>query len=581
MAKRQKGKRAMIFRQIVSYIQNRDRSILGATLYIFLFFTTSILFIISAMLDKGISSSHILIFAVVNAILWLGGPSIRKRLKSKLLILYFMGGYILIAHFSLVFTGGHSSYFYYLYYPLLFAVALNYGFRGTIVVSAIIAFLYASLFWGGPMDVYVKRIAQLCIAALMLGFISAEKRKTERQLEDYAELLMNSIGSGIILTDAEGRITSINEAAEEILGYKAGELQGQLLDVDIMLHPPNESPVLIALEENKQVDRIDTFITTKSGAKIPAGGSVYPLRDNRRMLGVVEIFRDLSEIKEREEQVNRQKRLVALGKMAAEVAHEVKNPLGGIKGFTSLLARNIEDEKAQRYVNFISEGISNLEKVVNDFLIYARLVVPSFQKIEIHELIENCLTLTLECVNGTKVNREFADNIKVDLDPAQMKQVLMNLILNAVEAMPNGGTLTVSTSLIDANYQHKSTGEFETCPCVDKLLLGTIAPHLSVGRGEAVVQISIADTGEGIPPENKEKIFNPFFTTKDTGTGLGLAVVHRIIQAHNGSIFPQDAKEGGTIFVIELPLVQTQTFAGRKEGGRQKSEGLNVLLPTS
>jgi len=544
MAREQKRKRTMIFRQVVSYIQNRDRNILGTSLYIFLFFSTSILFIISAMFDKGISSSHILIFALVNAILWLGEPSIRRRIRSEVLILIFMGCYILIAHFSLVFTGGQSSYFYYLYYPLLFAVALNYGFRGTIMVTAIIAFLYASLFWGGPMNVYAKRIAQLCIAALMLGFISAEKRKTQRQLEDYAELLMNSIGSGMIVTDADGRVTALNEAAEDILGYKAHELKERLLDVDVMLHPPNESPILSVLRENEPVDRIDTFITTKSGVKIPAGGSVYPLKDGRRMLGVVEIFRDLSEIKEREEQVNRQKRLVALGEMAAEVAHEIKNPLGGIKGFTSLLARNLKDEKAQRYVGFISEGIGNLEKVVNDFLAYARPVVPSFQKVDIHELIEECLALALEGTNGTEVNREFADITKADLDQSQMKQVLINLMLNAVEAMPDDGTLTLSTSLVDANHRRKNEN------FVDKQLLGT------EWKGEAVVQIQVADTGAGIPPENKEKIFNPFFTTKDMGTGLGLAVVHRIIEAHNGSIFPKDAEGGGTIFVIKLPLVQ-------------------------
>ena len=580
----------MIFRQIVSYIQNRNRSIWGAALYIFLFLTTSILFTISAIFDTGISSRNILIFVLVNAVLWLGEPYIRRRVKSELLILLFMGCYILIAHFSLVLTGGQSSYFYYLYYPLLLAVALNYGFRGAIIVTAIIALLYASLFWGGAMDIYAKRIAQLCIAALMLGFISAEKRRTERQLEDYVALLVNSIQSGMILTDADGRVISLNEAAEQILDYKTHELKGQLLDVDVVLHPSNDSPILKALKEGKAADRIETFMTKKSGVKIPAGASVFLLKDvksNGRMLGVVEIFRDLSEIKEKEEQINRQKRLVALGEMAAEMAHEIKNPLGGIKGFTSLLARNLKDEVAQRYVDFISEGISNLEKVVNDFLAYARPVVPSFQNVDIHKLIENSLTLSLEGLNGIKVNRKFADTpkdiIKVDLDPTQMKQVLMNLILNAVEAMPDGGTLTVSTSLVDAkvNRAAGSLYQRDNDNQAAKLLLGAksdearrqkrgFAYSSSNGselaerlhpRGEAVVQVQIADTGAGISPENKEKIFNPFFTTKDMGTGLGLAVVHRIIEAHNGSIVPKDAEEGGTIFVIKLPLVQNhQTY---------------------
>jgi len=537
----------MIFRQIVSYIQGRNRNIWGTALYIFLFLTTSILFTISAMFDSGISGSNIFIFVLVNAVLWLGEPYIRKQLKSELLVLLFMGCYIFIAHFSLVFTGGQSSYFYYLYYPLLFAVALNYGFRGAIIVTAIIAFLYASLFWGGPMDVYAKRVAQLCIAALMLGFISAEKRKTEQQLEHYSELLMNSIKSGMIVVDADGRMTALNDAAEEILGYKADELKGKLLHADVVLHPPDDSPILKALKEDEAVDRIETFITKKSGVKIPAGASVFLLKDvkdNGRMLGVVEIFRDLSEIKEKEEQINRQKRLVALGEMAAEMAHEIKNPLGGIKGFTSLLARNVKDESAKRYVDFISEGISNLEKVVNDFLAYARPVVPAFQKINIHELIEDSLALSLEGLNGIKVYRKFADTIKVDLDTTQMKQVLVNLILNAAEAMSDGGTLTVSTSLVEAGFSAPSSRK---------------SPYHSNNGNNAdkLLQIQIADTGVGIPPENKEKIFNPFFTTKDMGTGLGLAVVHRIIQAHDGSIVPKDTEEGGAAFVIKLPLVQS------------------------
>ena len=381
------------------------------------------------------------------------------------------------------------------------------------------------------MNMFVVRTAQLALVGLMLGFLSEEKRTTERKLGVYTERLINSIGSGMIVTDLKGRIQSINRATEMILGYSSDELVGKLIDQDIQLHPEGYSPVLEALEKWKNQDRIDTSLTKKSGEAMPAGVSVYLLEEDGNWIGAVEIFRDLTEIKAREAQIERQRRLVALGSMAAEVAHEVRNPLGGVKGFASLLARKVQDEAAKRYVDKIIEGVNSIEQVVDDFLLYARPMEPRFRMADLHEILDTSLMLSVDQNEHIQVIREYGSDVpKITVDPEQMRQVFINLMINAEQAMPEGGTLRIQTSSVASGPSAREHPECAEC-----------------------VQIRIADTGTGIVPEIRDRIFDPFYTTKETGTGLGLAIVHRIIESHHGTIYVETAPGEGTTFVIELP----------------------------
>ncbi len=475
---------------------------------------------------------HVFLFMGINAVFWLGIPILSPSIRSRWLTFSLIGLFVLIVHFVLVFTGGQSSLFYYLYYPIIFSTAFMYGLSGVVPLVALITLLYSSLFWGDPMHTFVVRIAQLALGGLMLGFLSEEKRNIERKLGNYAESLINSIGSGMIVTDLKGRIRSLNRAAEKILGYSTEELSGKRIDQDISIHPEGLSPILNALSKGENQDRIDTHLIKKTGEEIPAGVSVYLLEENDEQIGVVEIFRDLSEIKAREAQIERQRRLVALGGMAAEVAHEVRNPLGGIKGFASLLGRKVQDDTAKKYVNRIIEGVSSIEQVVDDFLLYARPMEPRLRMSDFHQILDTCLLLSVEQNETIQVEKHYGENIpKLPMDPEQMRQVLMNLMINAEQAMPDGGVFRIQTRVVQTQ--------------------GT-----STNQRPEYVEVTLADTGVGIPHAVRERVFDPFFTTKDTGTGLGLAIVHRIIESHHGAVYVRSGKEQGTVFVLELPVNQ-------------------------
>lgn len=509
-----------------------NRHIRGIGLYGPLLGITSVLFLLILPFDESVTWIHASLFLAINALFWLGIPVLNNSVGPRWFNWALIGGFALMVHFALVFTGGQSSLFYYLYYPVIFYTAFTYGLSGVVPLVSLITLLYSSLFWGDAMHTFVVRTAQLALGGLMLGFLSEEKRSSERRLGIYAERLINSIGSGMIVTDMEGHIQSLNRAAENILGYSGSELNGKRIDHEISIHPEGVSPVLDALTKRENQERIDTTMMKRSGELLPAGGSVYLLEEEGELIGAVEIFRDLTEIKAREAQIERQRRLVALGGMAAEVAHEVRNPLGGIKGFASLLARKVQDETARKYVARITEGVESIEQVVTDFLLYARPMEPRIRLADLHQLLDTCLLLSVEQSDSVQVERRYVEGLaKLSMDPEQMRQVFMNLMINADQSMPDGGCLSVATQLVQ--------------------------PSEIPGRAQGEhVEIRISDTGAGIPAEIRERIFDPFYTTKDTGTGLGLAIVYRIVEAHQGVIRAEENGELGTTFVLELPIQQ-------------------------
>jgi PAS domain S-box-containing protein len=511
----------------------------GYRLRLLLFGVTTLLFIIAWVALPELRWSELATFIVVNLLFWLVHPYLQMWEDRALRFFYavYLVGFILLIWM----TGPETALVYYILFPLIVMGTLDYGVKGGFTLAFASVLLYLPFCLPDKVGLYVERAVILTASSFFMGLIGEEKRKIEVELasmEDYADLLVNSIKSGMIVTDKEGKVRSMNESAEEILGYRVDELKGLKIDEQIRIHQ-GESPLLKALKSHEPVERIDITVRTKSGEEIPAGVSVYLIqgKSKNEVLGAVEIFRDMSEIKEREALLQRQERLIAMGEMAAEVAHEIRNPLGGIKGFASLIQRRAQDDAIKRHAGFIIEGVSSIEKIVNDFLAYARPLKPVFIKADLHALIKDCLTTSLEGFEGIDVDLDLSEGIgDVELDVEQMKQVLRNLFINAAEAMPEGGTIYVRTYLWDRQFKMMFQGQERVLP-----------------PGKTVV-VEVSDTGVGIPDEVKERIFNPFFTTKDTGTGLGLAIVHRIIEAHGGTISVRDRRGGGTTFTVKLPL---------------------------
>jgi two-component system sensor histidine kinase HydH len=231
-------------------------------------------------------------------------------------------------------------------------------------------------------------------------------------------------------------------------------------------------------------------------------------------------------ILEIEEQLRRADRLSALGELSAGMAHEIRNPLGSIRGTAEILQDGIESSDPRyEFTRILIKEVDRLNRVVQNFLDFARPAEKERSAVDVGGLLREVLTLTRLHAqkNGVKIELEVGETPPVQANPEQIKQAFLNLILNALQAMPDGGTLT-----------------------------------LAAETEEDRLRLRFSDTGQGIPQENLERVFNPFFTTRSNGTGLGLAITHRIIQGHGGRMEVESRVGEGTTFTVILPVDKTQ-----------------------
>ena len=358
----------------------------------------------------------------------------------------------------------------------------------------------------------------------MLSGSVAEANRTK----NFLTLILENMSSGVIVIDESGTITVFNKVAEEITGYSSGDVIGKTYrDLFDDLENP-ELSLLNALKSEKIVYKKEKSIFDKNGVKKPVLFSTSVIFDEKEdILGAVEIFEDLSEIRTLQEQVRRHQTLVELGEMAASIAHEIRNPLGGIGGFATLLERDLEGDPAkQKLVSRIIKGINDLHKLTSDVLLYTRKMEPNFNQVDIkHVMLEivSLVKMEAEDANINIIYNHPKEDILVEIDIDLLKRMLLNLCKNAMHAMPEGGNLSM---LLSWQMLHNK------CKLV------------------------ISDSGVGIEKENLAKIFNPFFTTSSRGTGLGLAMVRRMVEVHGGSIEVKSELNKGTDFTISLPILQ-------------------------
>jgi len=226
---------------------------------------------------------------------------------------------------------------------------------------------------------------------------------------------------------------------------------------------------------------------------------------------------------ETEEQLRRADRLSALGELSAGMAHEIRNPLGSIKGAAEILKDDYGPDAPKReFVQILLKETDRLNQIVQEFLSFARPTPPELKQEDVNEVIESVLALTAQSARSSRITVEQKLDRTIgkrDLDGGLLKQAFLNLVLNAIQAMPAGGRLTVRSDLRPGG-----------------------------------IEVQIADTGAGITPENRKKLFSPFFTTKKEGTGLGLAITFRIIQNHRGAIDVESEPGKGTTFTVRIPI---------------------------
>lgn len=332
--------------------------------------------------------------------------------------------------------------------------------------------------------------------------------------ECYNEYILQSVPSGVISLDSGLRITKINAAAEKILNIKATDVIGRDCQ-EIFTEPVNRF-----LEDKTLIERKEFQYTLNSGKRIHLGLTLTPLfNSSNEAIGQLMVFTDLTELKALEAQAALRDRLASLGEMAAGMAHELRNPMGVIAGYTKLLSKKTDNSLAH-IVTTIANEVAVMDRVISDFLSFARPTELNLSMVDMEQVINNCVSNVLADKKDIKLYLGIENIPHVYADEILLRQAFINLFQNSIEAMQEGGELRISS-------------------------------YVSSG----CLELTIADSGHGISEEIRDKVFLPFYTTKDKGTGLGLAIVHKIIVSHQGNI-SFDSNEKGTTFTISLPLRQ-------------------------
>ncbi len=355
--------------------------------------------------------------------------------------------------------------------------------------------------------------------------------RTLQQTRDYTRQVVDHMANGLVGIDAAGRVVSYNTLALELLGLTGPDIEGTDLGRVIDLSAAGVRDTLTA-----GTPVMDREIRRKNlaGNDSPLALSSTPLTDAAGApSGAVILLRDLSEIKRLEEQVRRSEKLAAIGKLAAAVAHEIRNPLSSIRGFAQFLGHILKDRpRDYAYAAVMVKEVDRINRVVTDLLTFARPQDFQPAPVDLPELVDHVVRLIEgDARNGNVTIDQLLPKAMptVMLDGAQMTQILLNLCLNALKAMEGGGTLTIGAA--------------------------------KDGRGG--LDLWVADDGLGIPAEDHDRIFDPFFTTRENGTGLGLAIVRKFVENHQGAIHiasPPPGSQQGCRFTIFIPRAIPEDF---------------------
>jgi two-component system sensor histidine kinase PilS (NtrC family) len=479
-------------------------------------------------------------------------------------------------------TGSVESPFLALYLVTIFAASSMFGRRQVFVLAAFAALLYTAnaiirmtgaIGWApGPASYEGEKLnsVQFMLALNIIAIIGVSVlsshladrlRRSEdelaiaaRDLADYRafnDRIIESMRSGLVTTDLRGNIITFNKAAEEITGYRIQEIRGKRI---FTIFGDIEKQIEVGLESiraRSRLPRFDIACRTADGRELHLGFSVAPLVEEAKTQGApttrgyVLTFQDLTEVMELEREVRRQERLAALGKMAAGLAHEIRNPLASMRGSIQVLAAELDllPDQAQLMEIVLRES-DRLNRIVSDFLVYARPPRTDRQVVDLAAILSETLALLRHSpeLSPSHFVVEECDlgPVLYNGDPNQLRQVFWNLARNAIQAMPQGGKLRV---ILEAKPRHEVT-------------------------------IMFCDTGQGMTREQQDRLFEPF-NSSSGGTGLGMAIVYQLVRDHSGRILVESEPGRGTRISIKLP------GSGRVVGTEDKAAGSQIVAGTS
>jgi len=393
-------------------------------------------------------------------------------------------------------------------------------------------------------------IAAFYLVAFLSSYPSEQARKSRVELiakqddiiklEALNEWIIQSMTSGLITLDDEGRILLFNPAAERLFGIPSGACIGQRL---LEVLPFLNGHVRLGDEEmnphgGKHPSFMDLPYLRPSGEKMFLRCSASPLSspDGSRG-GRILFFQDMTEMRQIEEEMKRVEGLALIGELAAGIAHEIRNPMASISGSIQMLKESLEmDDVKTKLMDIMLREINRLNTLVSDFLLFARPKPSVVQRVDLNQLILDSLELFKNSAKWTekiRVETQFHGPMNIESDPEQIKQVLWNLFLNAVEAMKGGGVLSVRTEFVNSPESH--------------------------GGMRKMAQITFRDTGEGFSSKALQFLFTPFFTSKEGGSGLGLAIVKRIVEGLKGRVSGKNHPDGGAEITVWLDPFLSQS----------------------
>jgi two-component system sensor histidine kinase PilS (NtrC family) len=464
-----------------------------------------------------------------------------------------------------LFSGGGESVFIVLYVAVIAYAALLLP-RGGAIASALAAVaVYGGVLladgkglasgtagepWGllfarwvlhGGALLLVSALATRLVGELERAGAALSQRTSDlAQLQNLHERTVESLMSGLLTTDPQDRITSFNLEAERITGLDRAAARG--LDMEEVL------PGLRALIESAGPSGLDRRSRARmryvdgQGGERHLGIGAYTLRGaGEEAPGRVVIFQDVTDVVQMERELRRSERLAAVGALSASIAHEIRNPLAAISGSVQLLQRGLRElgEEPRRLMGIVEREIERLDRLIADFLVFARPGPLRAERVSLARVVDETLD-AFEAARpaGVRLERALDPSLAVHADPAQLRQLLWNLVINACQAMPQGGRLRVATAAPEG-------------PAAQG---GPSAGRTEALEKPAVAEIAVMDQGVGIADDVLERVFDPFFTTKPDGSGLGLAIVHRVVSEHGGSVrIERGRAPWSTVVRVQLP----------------------------
>lgn len=443
---------------------------------------------------------------------------------------------------------GMQTDFYLIYFLIIFIASVGQDLRGSIPIAVVASVLYGWLLLRANPGISILdsailiRIPFIFIVSIISSYWSTEIRRElteKKELEDFARRLereiarmtaeetdlksyhdtvINSVASGVIALSSDGTITTINPEAARVLGTDQSNLMGKnIKDIEGLEQMWQRMQQVIGT--NTPSDRVQISIKNANNETIPVGLSVSPMSSlNSHISGCVGILRDLSDIKALEEKLRHAERLSYLGKMASWVAHEIRNPLTAIDGFSQLLAKTRESDKIEAFSVEIHRGTKRINHIIDDILTFARTRT-HINAVDIH--LRQLITQITENTGNVRIFISGDVNTLIKGEEESLKSLFSNLVSNSIEAMDKDPKITIKFY-----------------------------------REDQWLVTELADNGKGMSAETIQKLFTPFFTTKSRGTGLGLAIAKKIVDDHGGKLEIESEEGKGTTCRVYLPAVE-------------------------